>query len=283
MAIAGSLADPDDSAAPPSPTDIQQTLGGGIEGTVDGRRIAIGSGDFVRTRCSADRVGFWRRADALAADGLTPIAVACDGVPAAWIGLADTVRPDARAAIDALRARGWELHVLSGDHGKLVQSVAGRVGIPGALIKGDMSPEAKAQFVRNLVARRRAVGVRGPVVMVGDGVNDAAALACADVGVAVHGGAEASLAAADIYLTRPGLASLVDLTDGCASAMRTIRRNLGVSVLYNATAGALAVLGLVGPLVAALVMPVSSLTVVALSLRARSFDRRCDLRAGSSP
>jgi Cu2+-exporting ATPase len=199
------------------------------------------------------------------------VAVACDAAPAAWIGLGDAVRPDAGASIEALRSRGWEVRVLSGDHGELVRSVAARVGVDPLRAQGDMSPEAKAEAVRRLVASRRAAGVRGPVVMVGDGVNDAAALACADVGIAVHGGAEASLAASDAYLTRDGLAPLAELVDGCARTMRTIRRNLWVSVFYNSTAGALAVVGLVGPLLAALVMPVSSLTVVALSLRSRTF------------
>jgi Cu2+-exporting ATPase len=257
----------------PEAVDVHQTLGGGVEGTVHGRRLVVGSPEFVRSRCTLVDEAFWGRATGIAASGFTPVAVACDGRPAAWISLGDTVRPDAPGAIAKLQARGWDVRVLSGDHADLVREVAARSGIRAADARGDMSPEAKAQYVRDLVTTRREAGKRGPVVMVGDGVNDAAALACADVGVAVHGGAEASLAAADAYLTRDGLAHLVELSDGCARTMRTIRRNLGISIFYNATAATLAVLGLVGPLLAALVMPISSLTVVGVSLRARTFER----------
>jgi len=106
---------------------------------------------------------------------------------------------------------------------------------------------------------------------VGDGVNDAAALALADVGIAVHGGTGATIAAADIVLTREGVAPLVDILDGARRLRGVIRRNVGFSLFYNAGASALALAGFVGPLLAAVLMPVSSLTVILSSALTRTF------------
>ena len=143
---------------------------------------------------------------------------------------------------------------------------------------GGASPERKLQVIRQALSQHDARGRHLPVVMVGDGVNDAAALAAADVGIAAHGGAEASLAAADIYLHQPGLSAIIDLVSASQRTMRVIRRNLAASLFYNALAATLALTGVINPLIAAILMPVSSLSVMAISVRSRTFVARPDTR-----
>lgn len=258
-----------DLAAAEIPTvdAVVQTNGGGIEGRVRGRVIVVGSPSFVRARASDRSFGSDEQERALVADGLTPIAVGVDGRIAALAGLGDSLRPDAIAAVRRLKELGWRVRILSGDHPEVVRSVALRLGIDPCDALGGVMPETKLEIVT------AASKGDDPVVMVGDGVNDAGALAAAGVGIAVHGGAEASLAAADIYLSRPGLSPIVDLIDGSRRTIGVIRRNFAASLFYNSVAAALAVTGIINPLIAAILMPASSLTVLTLSFRSRTFDR----------
>lgn len=176
------------------------------------------------------------------------------------IGVGDPLRTDARAVVERLRARGWRVGILSGDHPEIVARVGAALGLPSARCRGGLSPRDKVDAVLRRCSRDETV------VMVGDGVNDSAALAAASVGIAARDGAEASLQAAPVYLGRPGLAGVLELMDRSRATMRVIRRNFAVSLAYNAVAVGLAAAGLVSPLVAALLMPLSSLTVVGLSL-----------------
>ena len=174
------------------------------------------------------------------------------------IRLKDQLEPTAPTAIQFLRNHDWHLTIASGDSNGVVQQVAANVGIDPQSALGELTPEQK----RNLV-QADDLPADNATVVVGDGVNDAAALAAADVGVAVRGGAEVSLAAADVYLSAPGLTPLVQLIQIARRTKRVLLQNLVIAFCYNATAIVLASLGWITPLVAAILMPVSSATVLA--------------------
>jgi len=195
----------------------------------------------------------------------TPVAIALDGNPAAVVSLGDAVRTDAPVLLAALANSGVEVRVLSGDHPHVVADLAKSLGVDPSAVEGGASPELKRERVHELRARGHIV------VMVGDGVNDAAALAEADVGIAVSGGTSASLVAADVFATGGGLDAIALLFDSSRRVMRVIRRNLGLSLAYNLVVAALAVSGRVDPLVAAIAMPVSSLAVVLSSVLQHTF------------
>jgi P-type E1-E2 ATPase len=141
------------------------------------------------------------------------------------------------------------------------------LGLTPEQCHGGLGPEDKMKAVE-------AASRNGSVFMVGDGVNDAAALSAATVGIAVHGGAEASLAAADVYLGRPGVAALVEVFTGAQRTLSVIRRCLVVSLGYNAVAAVLAIAGIVNALQAAILMPLASFTVLGMALWMRTFGGR---------
>ncbi|MDF1798622.1 MAG: HAD-IC family P-type ATPase [Planctomycetota bacterium] len=243
---------------------VEEVLGSGLEGLLDGVPVRVGSPTFV----GGD---IWppQRAQALARaflGGHPPVLAAPGGRVVALVALGDPLRDEAGAMTADLRRRGWRVGILSGDHPRVVEAVGRELGLEPGLVHGGVSPEGKLAAVE-------AAGREGPVVMVGDGVNDAAALAAATTGVAVHGGAEASLSAADVYLAEPGLANVVRLLDGSRRVLGVIRRGLAVSLAYNLVAAGLAMGGLINPILAAILMPLSSLTVVSLAYRSRTFER----------
>jgi len=246
--------------------EITHSLGGGIEAQFPSMVLTIGSSRFVRARCGNT---WWtpelqRTADDAANRGLTPVVVARDGVLTAVAVLGDEPRPEARKMIEELRHLGWRLMLLSGDDARVVKAVGASLGIADEDSIGGATPEEKVQQVREMA-------VKGAVVMVGDGVNDAAALAAATVGVAVSGGAEAAMSASDVYLSASGVSSVAELIRGARRTTAAIRRNLIVSLAYNVVFGALAMAGLVNPLVAAVLMPLSGISVVVMSFRTRAF------------
>jgi Cu2+-exporting ATPase len=187
-----------------------------------------------------------------------------DGHAVAIAGIGNPIREDVPEAVGELRRRGWKVGILSGDDPEVVARVAAVLGVESGESHGGMTPEAKLARIESELAHES-------VVMVGDGVNDAAALSAATVGVAVHGGAEASLSAADVYLSRPGLRPIVDLLGASTRTVRTIHRSLAVSLAYNGVAATLAMTGTIGPLAAAILMPISSFSVLAMAVGARTF------------
>ena len=229
--------------------------------------IAVGSPAFAERLGIALSPPLRDAATAATEAAMTAVVVIVDGCAVAVATLGDRPRDDSAAAIAALRRMGWRPRILSGDAQSVVASVARKVGIDPADATGQVLPEQKLQIVRRQ-ADDAASGAA--TVMIGDGGNDAAALAAADVGIAVHGGAEASLAAADIYIAAPGLTPVVELASAARKTLRVIRRNLAVSLSYNVLAGTLAATGVMTPLLAAILMPISSATVLSLAVASMS-------------
>ncbi len=254
-------------------TDVRHVVGGGIEGMVAGHFVRIGSPRFVSPSTAFVATQIQDAPDPNVRRTLTPVHVSVDSVLVAVAGMGDRVRDDAAASLELLRSRGWHTVLLSGDSIDVVRSVGDSLGFAPADAIGEVSPEEKLVFIEH--ARSH-----GPVVMVGDGVNDAAAIAAASVGIGVHGGAEACLAAADVYLAKPGLAPLVELIDGARLTLRMIHRNLVLSLVYNIVGASMAMSGLLTPLIAAVLMPASSITVVLASWGGRTSARHTERRAG---
>jgi Cu2+-exporting ATPase len=249
----------------PPVTEARHVTGGGLGGTVAGHDVLVGSPAFVRAHATRGRDDV-EGAIAALDTAITPVLVAVDGVIVAVAGFGDRIRDDAADALAALRALGWRTVMASGDTPGVAQQVGATLGFEPADVHGAMSPEGKLALVTSLAQG----GAK--VVMVGDGVNDAAAIAAAHVGVGVHGGAEACLATADVFLARPGLTPLRELIEGAERTVRVIRRNFAFSLGYNAIGASLAVAGVLTPLIAAILMPLSSLTVVIASWRGRTFE-----------
>ncbi len=246
-----------DDGQTPRPASVDDVAAAGLEARVDGQRIVVGSPFFVRARALYEE-SIERRTTEWTQDGLTPVWVAVDGRVVATAGLADQLRPEAAESIRQLADLGFDVRILSGDHPGVVDTVGRRLGLPRERRLGGVSPEQKLEQVR---------APEGDVVMVGDGMNDAAALAAATVGIAVHGGAETCLMAADVFLQKPGVATLVDVVRGARQTHQTIRVNIAFSLVYNLIGASLAVAGALNPLLAAVLMPASSLIVVANSFR----------------
>ncbi|MCA8923209.1 MAG: heavy metal translocating P-type ATPase metal-binding domain-containing protein [Planctomycetes bacterium] len=229
----------------------------GVEGRIDGRVVRVGSPAWL----VAEGAPTWWRAfvdQALAAGG-SPIAVEVDGELVAGAAFGDPLREDAPAVVDALRRQGWRVGILSGDHPGAVAHVARALSLAPEDCHGGLSPDDKLAHVKD---------TPGTVLMVGDGVNDALALAAASVGVGLRGGAEGTLTVAHVYATRDELSAVLDLLEVARSARRVVRRNLRLSLAYNLLAASLAAAGWIRPLLAAVLMPLSSLSVLGSSAQA---------------
>jgi Cu+-exporting ATPase len=250
------LGDVDDFAAPP---------GKGATGTVDGRRIALGNA-MLMNEIGAATGNFDAAAQAAREQGATAIHVAIDGRVAGVIAIADPVKPSAQAALRALRHDGLRIIMLTGDHLTTARAVASQLGIDQ--IEADILPERKSLVVQRLRDQGRRVA------MVGDGVNDAPALAAADVGVAMGGGTDVAIESAGVTLLTGDLMGLVRARRLSVATMRNIRQNLAFAFVYNSAgvpiaAGVLYPLFgiLLSPMVGAAAMALSSVSVIANALR----------------
>lgn len=263
--------------------DVVERMDGGVSGRVCGVELRVGSPKYLHRHGVDFNVQGAGQANAagdlaeLLALGHTVVGLAVDGEFRGWAALRDQLRPEARPTLERLIEMGLSPEVLSGDAPEVVARIEGELGDLLERARGGVDPEGKHAAVREL----RKEGV--PVVMVGDGINDAAALAAADVGISVHGGAEASLVAADVHLSKPGLGGLVPLVELARRTVRTIRLNLALSLVYNASFVVLAAGGHIHPLLAAILMPISSASVLALALFSLHVRRPRRARVAQAP
>jgi len=272
--IAAAISSEASGAAPPQagpwPTvDGFQALPGlGARGVVDGRRVVVGRERLLRDLGFAIPPGLagqwaqWERA------GRTAVLVGWDDQLRGALAVGDTVRPSAPAAVAGLRGLGLRPVLLTGDNEATAVAVAAAVGIDDVI--AGILPADKVAAIRDLQARGHRVA------MVGDGVNDAPALAAADLGMAIGAGTDVAISAADLILLNPDLSVVPEAIALARAARKTIRRNLAWAFGYNAAAVPLAALGFLNPLIAAAAMTMSSVLVVANSLRLRRFGRGLD-------
>ncbi|MCB9555772.1 MAG: heavy metal translocating P-type ATPase [Deltaproteobacteria bacterium] len=260
-----SAVDVDATGAPlTTVTDVKESQGFGIHGRVDGKRLTIGSPRYLREVAEPPSAELLQMVERWAEEGLTPVLVAEEGRTIAAAAFGDPLRAEAKQTVAELRAAGWQVGLLSGDDPRVVRGIGRRLGIAEHDCLGAVSPEEKALRVAEDSKRQT-------VVMVGDGVNDAAALAAATTSIAVCGGAEASLEVADVYTSKPGLYGLTELLFAAKRTLGTIYRNFAFSLCYNVVGATMAVCGLLNPLVAAILMPLSSLTVLVSSFYSKTF------------
>ncbi len=251
----------------PAARDFRAISGYGIEATVEDRPILLGTARFLRERGLTLDEAAARR---LAEDGKTPVFVAVDGQPAGLIAIADPVKEGSRAAIERLHALGLEVVMLTGDHRDTAEAIARQVGVDRVL--AEVLPDGKEEEVRKLQALGKVVA------MVGDGINDAPALARADVGIAMGTGTDVAMEAADITLVKGDLHGVAASIALSRATIRNIKQNLFFAFIYNIlgiplAAGVLYPFTgwLLSPVIASLAMALSSVSVVSNALRLRGF------------
>lgn len=266
----------------PAVTGFRSVHGLGVIGTVESESVQVGRAawalaDQPPAGAASDDAATDDAANGLATElvaaidaaesiGRTAVLVSWNGRARGVISLADTLKPAANQAVSALRELGLRPMLLTGDNRRAAGAVAAAVGIDDADVIAEVLPEGKV----DAVIRLQREGQR--VAMVGDGVNDAAALAAADLGMAIGTGTDAAIEAGDVTLVRGDVRSVPQAVRLSRSTLRTIRQNLGWAFGYNLAALPLAAFGLLNPLIAGLAMALSSVAVVTNSLRLRRFE-----------
>ncbi len=253
-------------------TDFGSLTGHGVEGSVDGKRVLVGNARLMAER-GVDPQGLQKVAEEAAANGQTPVHVACDGRLVGLILITDPIKPEAIEAVRALRGRGLEVWLLTGDHRATAAAVARQVGIEHVM--AEVLPGQKQDRVRELQERGQVVA------MVGDGINDAPALAQADLGIAIGTGADVAIEASDVTLVGGDPRLVVSAIDLSRRTLGVIKQNLFWAFAYNVLLIPVAMgvlypfFGItLDPALAAAAMALSSVSVVANSLRLRRYDPR---------
>lgn len=247
----------------PTPEDFANAEGKGVHGVVDGHAVVVGRESLLTDwaqHLSAELTNAKSRAEA---EGKTVVAVGWDGQPRGILVIADTVKPTSAQAISQMRALGLATILLTGDNDAVAQHIAAEVGIDTVI--AEVMPEDKVDVIARLQAEGKTVA------MVGDGVNDAPALAQADLGLAMGTGTDVAIEASDITLVRGDLRSAVDAIRLSRRTLSTIKTNLFWAFAYNVAAIPVAALGMLNPMLAGAAMAFSSVFVVGNSLRLRGF------------
>ncbi|CAM5337471.1 heavy metal translocating P-type ATPase [Streptomyces abikoensis] len=247
----------------PVPEDFANLPGLGVQGVVEGHAVLVGREKLLAEWAMTLPAGLREAKDAAEAAGRTAVLVAWDGAPRAVLEVADAVKGTSAEAVRRLRALGLTPILLTGDNKAVAEAVAAEVGI-GEVI-AEVMPQDKVDVVKRLQAEGRSVA------MVGDGVNDAAALAQADLGLAMGTGTDAAIEAGDLTLVRGDLRTAADAIRLARRTLGTIKANLFWAFAYNVAALPLAAAGLLNPMIAGAAMAFSSVFVVGNSLRLRGF------------
>jgi Cu+-exporting ATPase len=264
-AAAGESAD--DGGPLPSVQGFSSAPGGGVSGTVEGRTVLAGRLGWLEQNGITPEPGYRAALTAAEKSGATAICVAVAGKPAGIISLRDTVKEGSAAAVARLKSLGLRPILLTGDNAAVAVQVAAAVGIAPEDVYAGVLPEGKVEAVRRL----QAAGAT--VAMAGDGVNDAAALAQADLGIAMGSGTDVAIEAADLTVMGNDLAQVAQAIELSRRTLGTIKTNLFWAFFYNAVGIPVAALGLLNPMIAGGAMAASSVLVVANSLRLRSFGK----------
>jgi Cu+-exporting ATPase len=256
-----------DAGALPAVVNFRSAPGGGVQGTVEGRLVTAGRTGWLQENGIAPDAAQLAAFSGAEGSGATAVWLAVDGEPAGIISLRDTVKPGSAAAVSRLRGLGLRPILLTGDNAKVAAQVAAAVGIAPEDVFAGVLPEGKVEAVRKL----QAAGAT--VAMAGDGVNDAAALAQADLGVAMGSGTDVAIEAADLTVMGNDLGQVAQAIELSRRTLATIKTNLFWAFFYNAVGIPVAALGLLNPMIAGAAMAASSVLVVANSLRLRSFGK----------